>query len=228
MINLGNTCYMSSVLQCLFHCLPLQQYFLNVGHHFLSCKMLREKEKQGANEHIKPCLACELDKLFLEMYGSCMGFDIISALQRDQGGISSFSLVRDAANNNFQSTFESSRKHCFVKGERQKEDDQDKEVTRLTSPHEKLHCRMGTPIVPAHFLQAIWRCDSMKHIAGYEQRDAHEFLQSFLDEMGKDVRHMRSMARAFDNATLSYQREKKELQSPMTTVQDDGKFKISI
>jgi hypothetical protein len=33
-------------------------------------------------------------------------------------------------------------------------------------------------------LTAVWRCGGMSHLAGYDQRDAHEFLHGFLEIMG--------------------------------------------
>jgi len=43
--NLGNTCFMTSILQCLVFCKPLQQYFLrDCNHHFKSCEVFRHKQ----------------------------------------------------------------------------------------------------------------------------------------------------------------------------------------
>jgi hypothetical protein len=43
----------------------------------------------------------------------------------------------------------------------------------------------GDPLIPSALLTAAWKSGRMDHLAGYEQRDAHEFLQAFLDIMGK-------------------------------------------
>jgi hypothetical protein len=42
----------------------------------------------------------------------------------------------------------------------------------------------GEPLVIANMLTAAWKCGEMSHLAGYEQRDAHEFLHSFLEILG--------------------------------------------
>ena len=34
----------------------------------------------------------------------------------------------------------------------------------------------GFPIIPLCLLTAIWKCDGVAHLTGYEQRDAQEFL----------------------------------------------------
>ena len=47
----------------------------------------------------------------------------------------------------------------------------------------------GEPLVTSDMLTVAWKCIS--HIAGYEQRDAHEFLHSFLDVLGKHMRLFR-------------------------------------
>lgn len=42
----------------------------------------------------------------------------------------------------------------------------------------------GEPLVTAEMLTAAWKCGGMSHLAGYEQRDAHEFLHGFLEILG--------------------------------------------
>ena len=76
--NLGNTCFMNGVLQCLIHCVPLQDYFLReIGHDTLSCQMIRAS---AAEPKQSTCLACELDSLFLKGFGSLIGKDVVGAL----------------------------------------------------------------------------------------------------------------------------------------------------
>jgi hypothetical protein len=49
----------------------------------------------------------------------------------------------------------------------------------------------GSPLLIADMLTAAWKCGGMNHLAGYEQRDAHEFLHGFLDILGKHMRQFR-------------------------------------
>lgn len=49
----------------------------------------------------------------------------------------------------------------------------------------------GEPLVTADMLSAAWNCGGMKHLAGYEQRDAHEFLHAFLETLGKHTKQYR-------------------------------------
>jgi hypothetical protein len=49
----------------------------------------------------------------------------------------------------------------------------------------------GNPLLTADILTASWKCGGMKHLAGYEQRDAHEFLHGFLETLGKHMRQFR-------------------------------------
>eukprot|EP00977_Amphora_coffeiformis_P007979 scaffold1803_cov92-Amphora_coffeaeformis.AAC.2 len=85
MYNLGDTCFQSAVFQCLLNCTPVQNYFMNVGHNHLACPLypkemphhaLTEKQKQAA----QVCLACELDKMFVNYYSSSIGFRVNEAL----------------------------------------------------------------------------------------------------------------------------------------------------
>ena len=43
----------------------------------------------------------------------------------------------------------------------------------------------GKPLVTTSILAAAWKTSGMDHLAGYEQRDAPEFLHAFLDTVGK-------------------------------------------
>jgi hypothetical protein len=49
----------------------------------------------------------------------------------------------------------------------------------------------GDPLSTDGMLTAAWKCGGMDHLAGYEQRDAHEFLHAFLDNLGKHIRQYR-------------------------------------
>ena len=178
--NLGNTCYMSCILQCLMSLAPLQKYFLHqVRHDHNVCQLLRstmpertnleknvesEKNTVKSNGSLSFCLACEIDKLFLSYYGSTIGMDVIKAIKEDSSTTSSSTIELSSGRN---------------------------------TNDEK-----GIPVAPSDFLQASWQCTGMSHLAGHEQRDAHEFLQAFLDIMGKhcvkydqSVREMREEGR---------------------------------
>ncbi|KAF8813509.1 cysteine proteinase [Phlegmacium glaucopus] len=57
LLNLGQTCYLNVVLQCLAHNPLLRNYFLSDKHNYRQCKIEEEK-----------CTSCEMDKLFTEIY----------------------------------------------------------------------------------------------------------------------------------------------------------------
>ena len=170
MYNLGNTCFMSSVLQCLVNCPPIQRYFLrDVKHNHQSCHLLRSahgeapaspnKSNHHGNSQGGICIACEMDRLMLEYYGSTIGHNnIIEAINEAPSPSSSL-------------------------------------VTSLADPTVTCNDKCGIPLVPSRLLAATWKSGGMKHLAGYQQRDSHEFLSAFLDIMSKHDRHFANTTR---------------------------------
>lgn len=178
--NHGNTCYMSSILQCLVFCRPLQDYFLkHFGHHHKACEVYRHetdaksattkmkvsalKTKKAASSSIKGqgttmepeiCLACEMDRLFLSYFGSANGVDMHSCIEESSQHL----LLGKSSDESFQ-----------------------------TNSKEFATPAKGSPLMITNLITSAWKCGGMEHLAGYEQRDAHEFLNAFLELLGKHI-----------------------------------------
>lgn len=105
LVNLGNTCFMNSIIQTLMHIPMLRDYFLSDQHH---CKF-RSSEALLRGQQNSECLMCELSHIFQEFYSG--------------------------------------------------------------DGH--------SPYVPHRLLHLVWT--HAKHLSGYEQHDAHEFLISALN-----------------------------------------------
>ena len=180
--NMGNTCYLGCVLQCLINLHPIQKYFLQeVKHDHSSCEILRchlSSKQRIEKDSRQPCIGCEVDKLFLEYYGSTIGVNMMNAFE-----------ISD--NNNIN----------------------------VRKNKENIIREKGLPISATNMLVELWKCQSMSLLAGYEQRDAHEFLQVFLDILSKDCRQFHSRAKKISEEITS----KQSFQHPdESSYHDDG------
>jgi len=208
MYNLGNTCFMTCILQCMIHCVPLQQHFLqNVGHHHKSCELVRSAfvqrdtcsteqstsgGKSAGNEFNKSniCLACEMDKLFLQYFGSSIGRDVTGAVCQAPHPLEGY----DATQSGGSGCTDSGGTTAILQGE---------------------------PLVTTELLAAAWKSGGMDHLAGYEQGDAHELLQAFLDTVGKHAGEYRKLVRFMQKMALPSNAKE---EATATSKQNTGKF----
>jgi len=185
MYNLGNTCFMGSILQCLVFCKPLQQYFLqDSGHHFKSCEVFRHKEdvltataaaaalaKKTPSKSKKAGNARSLKKKSPEIEP-----EICLACEMDRLFLSYFGAT---TGNDVIVPLEESSRHLLLGNT---DESPIVPLEDIVVPIEK-----GDPLIISDLLTSAWKSGGMNHLAGYDQRDAHEFLNSFLELLGKHV-----------------------------------------
>lgn len=157
---------MSAVLQCLVHCPPLQSYFLKqVGHnHFASSMYLSSdrplKTQDGgvsvtSSGNLAPLFATASNEI-------CLASELDKVFLSYYGSSIGVDVLSLLAMDCAASIQENSSVY-------------------MSGPVETAK---GEPLVLSDMLTAVWRCGGMSHLAGYDQRDAHEFLHGFLEISG--------------------------------------------
>ncbi|CAM9684348.1 unnamed protein product, partial [Choristocarpus tenellus] len=158
MFNLGNTCFMSSVLQAMLHTSVVQSFFLGKGHERARCKKLREEI---------PRLARQIQLLA----PSSPGEELVASTTGDFSGSSGTGGVdrkEDPSTNKLKD-------YCIA-CELSKLFEDMFSTESVDATLEKVE-----PYVPNRLLEAVW--GSSEALAGYEQQDAHEFLIAILDTL---------------------------------------------
>jgi Ubiquitin carboxyl-terminal hydrolase len=153
---------MSAVLQCLIHCPPLQSYFLKqIGHNHFATSMYLSSDRALKTQDVPS--ASSSGNLFATAPNEiCLASELDKVFLSYYGssvGVDVLSVLAmdDAASMPANAS-------VYVSG-----------------PVETVK---GEPLVLADMLTAVWRCGGMSHLAGYDQRDAHEFLHGFLEILG--------------------------------------------
>ena len=192
--NLGNTCFMSSILQCLIFCTPLQQYFLqDSGHHHKSCEMFRHKEdlltaaaaSAAASASAASSVTSPTKKVLpktkkpgnstaVKKKTPKVESEVCLACEMDRLFLSYYGA---ASGNNVFPPIEESSQNLLLGHSGASSSFSPSEIV---VPIEK-----GDPLIISDLLTSAWKSGGMNHLTGYDQHDAHEFLDSFLDILSK-------------------------------------------
>ena len=174
MYNHGNTCYMSAILQCLIFCKPLQQYFLrDVGHHHKSCELYRSEEYARATLSKTKVSSSKTKKSSSSITKPAP--EICLACEMDCLFLSYFGST---VGKDVVTSIEESCRDLVGKKKGEAIEKYCEDVSDLEK---------GVPLVISELLTSAWKSGKMNHLAGYEQRDTHEFLNAFLEVLGKNI-----------------------------------------
>jgi Ubiquitin carboxyl-terminal hydrolase len=157
---------MSAVLQCLIHCPPLQSYFLKqIGHNHFAASIYLSSDRAlkpqddgslvGSSGNLSPLFATAPNEI-------CLASELDKVFLSYYGSSIGVDILSVLATDHVASI--QANASVYIGG-----------------PAEMVK---GEPLVVADMLTAVWRCGGMSHLAGYDQRDAHEFLHGFLEILG--------------------------------------------
>jgi hypothetical protein len=143
----------------MIHCVPLQRYFMkDIGHNHKSCRTYRSLSPTGK----KPTDAPNAPD------------DICMACEMDSLFLEYYKRTTGRDVNEILDDLAKSKMSAA---------DTFAEISR----RDEESCPKGEPMVIDKMLHVAWKSSGMNHLAGYDQRDAHEFLHAFLDILGKQI-----------------------------------------
>jgi len=161
---------MSAILQCLIQCVPLQRYFLNdVGHNYEACGIYRRREGRKTASTVN---SSKGKKTAESVCLACEMDKLFLRYKSSALGVNVLSAVSPSSTDSSRGGGGANRS--------------------AAGGAKATPVIQGDPLVTADMLTAAWKCGGMKHLAGYEQRDAHEFLHGFLEILGRHMQHYRS------------------------------------
>ena len=191
--NLGNTCFMSAIIHCLIHCSPLQRFFLHdVGHNHVACHIYRMMNvKIPAEQGSRDASA----KAKAKIKSVCLACEMDKLFLRYVGSTKGIDLLSIVDTTALYSTVKKAELNA----------------SSSSNKNEVVGIR-GSPLLTAEMLTASWKCGGMNHLAGYDQRDAHEFLHGFLEILGKHMRQFRDRVHAVMNSIQLPQSLKRKME----------------
>jgi ubiquitin carboxyl-terminal hydrolase 22/27/51 len=184
---------MSAILHCLIHCAPLQRFFLyDVGHNHVACNIYRMMNLKVSIEQGSRVASANAKN---KTKSVCLACEMDKLFLRYVGSTRGIDVL---------TVVDTSSLYSAVK----------KPEFNGTSNDRKIDVTgmKGSPLLTADMLTAAWKCGGMKHLAGYEQRDAHEFLHGFLEILGKHMQQFRDRVHTAINSIRTPQSLKRKME----------------